>query len=84
MPAFSSVTNLLGALRVNYALPAAAQEDVGGKLAAAISAINQLTVQMSYIQTVISASQASGVTFSGLSGTAFSGTPAIITNFASA
>src|SRR5205814_6946256 len=53
MPAFSSITALPGALRVNYALGLAAYEDPGGKLAILVSNFNQLSLQVSYIQQLI-------------------------------
>ena len=83
MPAFSSTTSLAGGLRVNFAMPAAAQEDVGGKLAQCISAIAQLSVQMSYIQVLLTCANLSAIGFSTLSTTAFSNTPVNITNFVS-
>lgn len=81
--AVSSVTSLVGALQVNYALGLAGTTDVGGKLAQCVSAINQMALQVSYMQTLLSASWGSGVTFSGISTTAFSGSPATIVNFTS-
>ena len=78
----SSVGTLVGALRVNYALPAPASfEDPGGKLQLLVSNFNQLAAQISYIQTLISSTFASGITFSGLSTTTFSGTPGGLSNF---
>jgi hypothetical protein len=81
--AFSSVTSLVGALRVNYSFPAAAQEDLGGKCAQLVSYVNQLTVQVSYIQSLLTSANLSAVGFSALSATAFSNTPTTITNFTS-
>ena len=80
--AISSIATLVGALRVNYALPApASQEDAGGKIQLLVSNFNQLAAQISYIQTLISSTFASGITFSGLSTTTFSGTPVTLSNF---
>ena len=79
--AVSSVTTLPGASRVNTVLGMAAYDDPGGKIALLVSAVNMLTAQVSYIQTLVSASFQSGVTFSGMSTTTFSGTYVSVTNF---
>ena len=86
MPAFSSVTSLVGGLRVNWSMPAAAQEDLGGKVAVLISAVNQLSVQLSYVQAVLVCANLSAIGFSAISVGAlpFSGSPVALTNFASA
>lgn len=68
---YSSIATVAGALALNRIAMAAAVNDLGGKLQALLS-------QVGYIQTLISASQASGVTFSGLSSVAFSSIPAFI------
>ena len=81
--AFSSVTSLMGGLRVNNALPAAAQEDLAGKVALCVSGINQLFEQVSYIQTLLTCANLSAIGFSTLSTTAFSNTPVVVGNWAS-
>ena len=81
--AFRSVTSLVGGLRVNYAFPAAAQEDLGGKTAQLISAVNQISVQLTYVQALLTSANLSAVGFSALSATAFSATPTAVTNFTS-
>ena len=79
--AVSSVVALGGAYRVNDALGMAAYDDPGGKIGVLISAVTMLTAQVSYIQTLISAAYGSGITFSGISTTAFSATYGTISNF---
>lgn len=80
--AISSIATRIGALRVNWVLPApASYEDLGGKCQLLISNVNQLAAQVSYLQTLVSAAFASGVTFSGLTTTAFSGSPVSMANF---
>ena len=64
--ALSSIATLVGALRVNYALPApASMEDLGGKVAALISQVNMLNSSVSFIfssiAAAIAASQVSGL-----------------------
>ena len=81
--AFSSVTSLMGGLRINYALPAVAQEDLGGKVAVLISAVTQLGAQLSYVQSLLTCANLSAIGFSTLSTTAFSSTPAGPGNFTS-
>lgn len=68
---YSSIATLAGALSVNRLGMPAAVNDVGGKMQAIISAIAQL-------QTLVSASFASGATFSGLSAGAFSALPQFV------
>lgn len=82
--AFSSVTSLPGGLRVNYSFPAAAQEDLAGKVALCISGLNQLFAQVSYLQTLLTCANLSAIGFSTLSTTAFSNTPVLVVNWASA
>ena len=79
--AVSSVASLAGAFRVNNELGMAAYDDPGGKIALLVSAVTMLTAQVSYIQTLISASYQSGITFSGISTTTFSATYGTISNF---
>lgn len=79
--AVSSVAPLGGAYRVNSEVGQAAYDDPGGKIGVLISAVNLLTAQVSYIQTLITSAANSAVTFSGLSTTAFSNTYVSITNF---
>lgn len=68
---YSSIATLAGAMQVNTIAMQAAVNDVGGKLQGILSAIAQL-------QTLVSASFASGVTFSGLSAGAFSALPQFV------
>lgn len=81
MPAYSSVTTLKGGLEVNYAMALAGTNDPGGKIAILISAINILNSSMSLIQAALTSANASGVTFSALSGVTFTSTYTSITNF---
>ncbi len=81
--AFSSVTSLAGGIRVNSVMGLAGYEDLGGKVALALSAINLLTVQVSYIQSLLTSANLSAVGFSALSTTAFSNTYVQVSNFSS-
>ena len=74
----SSTATLPGALRINFALPAAAAaEDAGGKLAFAISAINALVSAVSALNVAVSALNAAAVSAaaSAVTWSAFSTTP---------
>ena len=71
MPAFSSVTSLVGGLRVNYALGLAAIEDPGGKLATLISAVTALASNVLILQSAAVSANVSAITFSALSGVTF-------------
>ena len=82
MPAFSSVTTLQDALRVNYVMGLAGPADVGGKVAALISQITILQSNLTAIQSAIVSANASGATFSATSAGTFTAF-ATITNFAS-
>jgi len=81
--AFSSVTTLQEALKVNYAMGLAGTADPGGKIATLISAVNQMSLQLSYVQAVLVCANLSAIGFSAISvgATPFSGSPASITNF---
>ena len=81
--AFSSVTSLMGGLRVNYQLGLAAYDDPAGKIALCVSGLNQLFAQVSYIQNLLTCANLSAIGFSTLSTTAFSNTPVVIGNWAS-
>lgn len=83
MPAFSSVTSLVGALRVNYAFPAAAQEDLGGRVAALISQVALLQANVLLVQSALVSASLSGVTFSLVSTAGYFATMGTISNFSS-
>jgi len=69
MPAFSSISTLLGAIRVNRTMGAqAGLQDLGGKVAVLISAVNTINANLSLIQVALGSAHASAVTFSSLSG----------------
>ena len=78
MPVFmSSISTLIGAMRVNRSLPSrAAVEDLGGKVAVLISAVNLLNANVSLIQAGLTANGGSS-----LSGTAFTSTLGSMANF---
>ncbi len=78
--AFSSISTLKGAREVNTVHLAMASWDIGGKFATMISSINILNTTVSLIQTAVSAANASGVTFSSLSGVAFTSTLGTLSN----
>lgn len=81
--AYSSVTSLVGALRVNYSLGMAAYDDAGGKLAVLISNVTQLAAQLGYVQALLTSANLSAVGFSALSATPFSSAPTVVSNFLS-
>ena len=82
MAAISTTSTLGGALHITRSFPTrAAYQDVGGKIAALISAVNILSTNLSTITVALSAANASGVTFSSLSGVAFTSTYVTISNF---
>lgn len=82
MAFYSSISTRVGALRVNRALNVhGALEDPGGKIAVLVSAVNILNSNLSTIHAVLMSANASGVSFSSLSGTTFTQTLASITNF---
>ena len=82
MPAFSSVTTLQDALRVNYSLGQAAQADIGGKVAVLISVVTAMASNLLALQSAALSANASAVTFSALSGVTFN-LMSSITNFTS-
>ncbi len=66
---FSSISTLFGAMRINRALGVqAGLQDLGGKVAACISAVNLINTNLSLIQVALGSANASAVTFSSLSG----------------
>ena len=74
----SSTATLVGALRINYALPApASMEDAGGKISFLISAVNALVLSVSALNTAVSALNAAAVSAanSAVTFSAFSTTP---------
>lgn len=82
MAFYSSISTLVGAVQINRAFPARAQaQDLGGKIAALISAVNILNGNLSTIQLALMSANASAITFSSLSGTTFTSTYTTITNF---
>lgn len=81
--AFSSVSTLKGARELNTVHMAMANQDIGGKVATMISAINILNVSVSLIQAAVVSANASGVTFSALSGVTFTSTLASMANLTS-
>jgi len=84
--AFSSVTSLMGGLRINYALGMAGTEDIGGKVATLISQITILQTNVALIQSAIVSAAASAITFSAVStvpGATYFTTMASVTNFTS-
>lgn len=82
MAFYSSISTLVGAIRVNRAMNAqAAMQDPGGKIAALISAVTILNANLSTIQVVLASANASGVSFSALSGVTFTQTMGTISNF---
>lgn len=82
MPAFSSVTSLVGALRINYSLGLAGLEDLGGKVALLVSQVNALTSNVIILQSAAVSANVSAATFSSLSGVTFT-VYANISNFSS-
>lgn len=81
--AFSSISTLKGAREINTAHLALATQDLGGKVATMISAINTLNTTVSLIQVAVLSANASGATFSSLSGVTFSSTLVSMANLAS-
>jgi hypothetical protein len=82
MPAFSSIGNLPGALRINYAFPTAAQEDLGGRLQLVLSNMAAMISNLTVMQSALLSANASAVTLSSLSGVTFT-TYQTNSNFAS-
>lgn len=82
MPVTTTTATLPGALRVNYILGIGAYEDVGGRLQALISQVTALESNIALLQAAALSTNASGVTFSSLSGVTFA-TYSAIQNFAS-
>ena len=81
MPAFSSISTRAGVRDINNTNLALAQEDLAGKIAYLISAVNILNTTVSLIQAATVSANASGVTFSALSGVTFTATMATLSNF---
>lgn len=81
--AFSSVSTLKGARELNTVHMAMANQDIGGKVATMISAINILNASVSLIQAAVVSANASAVTFSALSGVTFTSTLASMANLTS-
>ncbi len=81
--AFSSVSTLKGARELNTVHMAMANQDIGGKIATMISAINILNTTVSLIQVAVVSANASAVTFSSLSGVTFTSTIASMANLTS-
>ena len=81
--AFSSVSTLKGARELNTVHLAMASQDIGGKVATMISAINILNTTVSLIQAAVVSANASAVTFSSLSGVTFTSTLASMANLTS-
>lgn len=79
----SSTSTLKGARNINYIHMQTAYEDLGGKVAALISAVNILNVSVSNIYSALISANASGVTFSVFSGVTLSATLGTISNFSS-
>ena len=80
--AFSSVTSLMGGLRLNYSIGMAGIDDPGGKIAVLVSQVTALQTNLSTIQGALLSANASAVTLSSLSGVTFA-TYTTIANFAS-
>ena len=80
MAAFSSISTLKGARELNTSTLAAASQDLGGKVATLISAVNILNASVSLIQAAVTSANASAVTFSSLSGVTFTSTLASMAN----
>lgn len=82
MPAFSSVTSLMGGLRVNYMLGQAAYDDPGGKIALLVSQVTALQSNVIIIQSALLSANVSAVSLSSLSTVTFT-VYATISNFLS-
>ena len=81
MPAYSSISPLIGAIRFNRSLAVGGQlQDPGGKIATLISAINVINTNLSLIQIALMSANASAG-FSSLSGVTFTSTFASLGNF---
>ena len=80
MAAFSSISTLKGARELNAVHLATATQDLGGKVATLISAVNILNTSVSLIQAAVTSANASAVTFSSLSGVTFTSTLASMAN----
>ena len=79
----SSTSTLKGVRDFNVTHMVTAYEDVGGKIAALVSAVNILNVSVSNIYSALISANASGVTFSVFSGVTLSDTLGTISNFSS-
>ena len=79
----SSTSTLKGARQFNVTHMVTAYEDVGGKIAALVSAVNILNNNVSAIYSALISANASGVTFSVFSGVTLSATLGSISNFSS-
>jgi hypothetical protein len=78
---FPTSATLAGARDINQVDFATAQENLGGKIELLISAINILNTNVSLIQAAVTSANASGVSFSAISGVTFTSTLAALSNF---
>mgnify|MGYP001576056482 FL=1 len=79
----SSTSTLKGAREFNQTHMVTAYQDVAGKIAALVSAVNILNVSVSNIYSALISANASGVTFSVFSAVTLSATLGSISNFSS-
>lgn len=78
---FTTSATLAGAMDINQIDLATGRENLGGKIELLISAINVLNTNVSLIQAAVLSANASGVSFSALSGVTFVSTLVTVSNF---
>mgnify|MGYP001574340974 CR=1 FL=1 len=78
---FTTSATLAGAVDINALGLETARENLGGKIELLISAINVLTTNVSLIQAAVISANASGVSFSALSGVTLASTFIALSNF---